>query len=249
MSTFLRSQTHEATQQWPSAGQPCQNCTCLGPNATHPIRCFEFDHIAPLSIKTRFKAKATIAEEGDPALHYFIVTRGMMKLSKSLPDGRKQIIRFSREGDFIGLTLGETYGFSIEAITPVELCKFDRVRIEFLTQGSSSLENSLRRVATCELSMAQNQMLLLGRKLAKERVASFLLQLSDQAMVRGESGELLLLPMTRADIADYLGLTIETICRTLSALKASGAIEWEDISLVRIDRTKLKTETGELCQI
>jgi CRP/FNR family transcriptional regulator len=249
MSTFFRQQTNEPNSQRPSALSACQPCSCLGLNAAHPIRCFEFDRIAPLASKIHFNARATIAEEGDPALHYFIVTHGMIKLSKSLPDGRKQIIRFSLAGDFIGLTLDDTFGFTIEAITPVDICKFDRARIEFLAQESAILENFLRRVATSDLSTAQNQMLLLGRKLAKERVASFLLQLSDQAMCRGEPGDLFLLPMTRADIADYLGLTIETICRTLSLLKAMRAIELEDFNIVRLNRATLKTQTGELCRI
>jgi CRP/FNR family transcriptional regulator len=96
------------------------------------------------------------------------------------------------------------------------------------------VERRLLQIASTELAAAQDQMLLLGRKTATERVASFLVRLSDRATARGRAGNPVILPMSRAEIGDYLGLTLETVSRTLTQLRNKGAIELDNVSMVRI---------------
>ena len=162
--------------------------------------------------------------EGDSAVHYFNITKGTVKIYKLLPDGRQQIVGFSFAGDFIGLSVRETYAYTVEALTPAAACRFDRRKLEALLVKFPKVEHQLRTQTSDELAIAQEQMLLLGRKNAKERVASFLLQLSQRAKRLGLSDNPVVLTMGRADIGDYLGLTIETVSRTFTKLRAEKLI-------------------------
>lgn len=163
--------------------------------------------------------------EGDPAEHVFNVTSGSVRLSKLLPDGRRQITGFLFPGDFLGLAFNETYSYSAEAIQPAELCRFPRTGFEKMLDGHPRMERRLLGLASNELATAQDQMVLLGRKTAREKLASFLIMLSRRAERRGQGANPVNVPMTRTDIADYLGLTIETVSRTFTDLRKSGLIE------------------------
>jgi CRP/FNR family transcriptional regulator len=166
--------------------------------------------------------------EGDPAKHVYNIVAGTLRVSKQLADGRRQITGFLFAGDFVGLGGAEGYSYSAEAVTPVTLCRFRWHQLGALFEAYPKLERRLFGMAVDELAAAQEQFLLLGRKSARERVASFLLQLSERAERRGLSKSPVRLPMTRADIADYLGLTTETVSRSFSALKRDGVIEVPD---------------------
>ena len=125
-------------------------------------------------------------------------------------------------GDFIGLGLAEFHGFSADAIGETGLCRFSRGPFVELVGRKPHLLRRLHEFATHELSIAQDHMMLLGRQTAEERVVSFLLQLSDRwSRILGPSVTVPL-PMGRQDIADFLGLTIETVSRTLTALERDG---------------------------
>eukprot|EP01037_Dinobryon_pediforme_P013336 gene13337-13450_t len=163
-------------------------------------------------------------EEGMPAADFFNVTSGTVKLFKTLPDGRQQITGFATVGHFLGLAVSDTYSFSAQAIEGVELCRFSRQKLRVLLHDFPALEQRLLDVACSELAAAQEQMLLLGRKTARERLASFLMSRLDDAKICGAPGGQISFPMTRAEIADYLGLTIETISRTISKFKAENKI-------------------------
>ncbi len=163
-------------------------------------------------------------EEGQPATAFFNITAGVAKLFKLLPDGRQQITGFAGTGHFLGLAVSEVYGFSAVAIVPLRFCRFSRPKLRGLLDEFPQLEHWLLREACNELATAQEQMLLLGRKTARERVASFLVaQARGEASCRGPADRIAL-PMTRTDIADYLGLTIETVSRALSRFRADGRI-------------------------
>jgi CRP/FNR family transcriptional regulator len=166
----------------------------------------------------------TFIEEGEPATHFFNITRGSARLFKLLPDGRRQITGFAGIGDFLGLAVSETYAFSAEAIEPVSYCRFSRGRLRALLRDFPAMEARLLEFASNELVAAQEQMLLLGRKTARERLASFLLMQSRKSSRRPQHNRFTL-PMTRGDIADYLGLTIETVSRTLTLLRKDGLID------------------------
>ncbi|WP_255567931.1 helix-turn-helix domain-containing protein [Brevundimonas sp. PAMC22021] len=169
-------------------------------------------------------AGEVLALEGEPARHLFNVTAGSLRVYKLLPDGRRQITGFLFAGDFLGLAGGETFGFTAEAMEASRLCRFRRAEYQALVRDTPALERTLLTRTSHELAAAQNQMLLLGRKTAQERVASFLLDLPSHDPSRSAPENHVRLPMTRAEIADYLGLTIETVSRVLSRLKASGVV-------------------------
>jgi CRP/FNR family transcriptional regulator len=142
-----------------------------------------------------------------------------------LPDGRRQITGFVGAGHFLGLAVSDTYAFGAEAIERVRFCRFQRSKLRGLLDDFPLMEKRLLEVAANELVAAQEQMLLLGRKTARERLASFLLLQSRQGVPCGHPRRRFNLPMTRNDIADYLGLTIETVSRTLTKLRSEGLID------------------------
>ncbi|MBN8897381.1 MAG: helix-turn-helix domain-containing protein [Rhodospirillales bacterium] len=167
----------------------------------------------------------TFINEGDAAGCFFNITRGTAKLFKLLPDGRRQITGFVGVGHFLGLAVSDTYAFSAEAIDHVRFCRFSRTRLRALLDEYPLMEKRLLEVASNELVAAQEQMLLLGRKTARERLASFLASQSRLGVSCQHPRQRFALPMTRGDIADYLGLTIETVSRTLTKLRSEGLIE------------------------
>ena len=180
-------------------------------------------------------------EEADPAIAFFNVTSGNTRIYKLLPDGRRQITGFANGGDFLGLAVSDTYAFSAEAIDTVRYCRFPRARLRELMRDFPLMEDRLLRVASAELVAAQEQMLLLGRKTARERVASFLMAQSSLGSACQGSPPRFVLPMARGDIADYLGLTIETVVRTLKKLRDEGMIDITNTQEVVIhDRYSLR---------
>lgn len=189
-----------------------------------------------LAIRGNIRADVheTIFREGDSADHVFSVVNGAVKLSKLMSDGRRQIIGFLFSGDFFGFSPIATYGYTAEAISGTTLCRFSESRLRTVLEKNSELERRLRRVLVQELSFAQEQMLLLGRMTAREKVAHFLLMLSRRAQARGETGATVPVPMSRLDMADYLGLTIETVSRTLTAMKKEGLIALPTAALVEL---------------
>ncbi|MFT9088286.1 Crp/Fnr family transcriptional regulator [Acetobacter okinawensis] len=181
----------------------------------------------------------TIVEEGEPALAFFNVTGGTVKLFKSLPDGRRQITGFADAGQFLGLSTAQTYSFGAETVDNVRLCRFLRPQLETLLSDYPTFERRLLAAVTDKLAEAQEQMLLLGRKTAREKVATFLLDRMrayhlTMGHTRQEVENLASVPMTRVDIADYLGLTIETVSRTISAFRRSHLIASAENHRIRI---------------
>jgi CRP/FNR family transcriptional regulator len=174
--------------------------------------------------------------EGDQADSVYEVVRGMLRLCKLLPDGRRQITGFLSAGQFLGLAPEGVCVYTAEAITEVTLCRYKRPAFDRLVDEVPGFAKRVLAVASHELSAAQNQMLLLGRKAAVEKVASFLLLMAEQA----DEDAFIGLPMTRGDIADYLGLTIETVSRTLTKLKQDRLI-----ALPTPDRIKIR-DRGQL---
>lgn len=199
------------------------------------------DEIGPLEAivrRVRLEAGQTLFHEGDPAAHVFNVTAGALKIYKLLPDGRRQVTGFLLEADFLGLANTEGYSYGAEAVTAAELCRFPWREFNALLDEFPKLGNRLLGIADDELAAAQEQMLLLGRKSATERVASFLLRLSERWKRRGSPESPVSLPMSRADIADFLGLTTETVSRTFSRFKREGYIatpESHQVALLRKD--------------
>lgn len=165
-----------------------------------------------------------IFEEGDSADFVFNISAGEVRLYKILPDGRRQVTGFLTPGDFLGLVTDSTYAYGAEAIGQVELCCMQLSNLERLLADIPPVREKLLDMSRDELAAAQEQMLLLGRKTAREKVLSFLLYRHGN-LGRTDNDATVDLPMSRTDIADYLGLTIETVSRTFTALRDEGLIE------------------------
>ena len=162
-----------------------------------------------------------IFAEGDPADCWYKVISGTVRLCKLLADGRRHIAEFYFSGDCFGLENMPERLFSAEAVGDVILMRYPRRATERLIDENPALARTLRDMTLRDLANAQIRMLMLGRMSATERVANFLLDMFERRDVR----RALDLPMSRNDIADYLGLTIETVCRVMSAFKRDGAID------------------------
>lgn len=185
-------------------------CACLSPE--------ELDLLDAMAHPQSFAPKETIFVQGQPAHAVYNVTSGMVRLYKLLPDGRRQIVGFVLPGDFLGLAMRDAYGFSADAVDPVTACAFSRSAYSALVDSKPHLLRRLHDYATHELTLAQEQMMLLGRRNAQERLVCFLLAMRERWGRLGSSSPTIALPMSRQDIADFLGLTIETVSRTFSRL-------------------------------
>jgi CRP/FNR family nitrogen fixation transcriptional regulator len=158
--------------------------------------------------------------EGEPADHVYKVIFGAVRTYKLLPDGRRQIDAFHLAGDVFGLDSGEDYRVTAEAIVDSQLRAVNRHHLEGAAETEVRVAHGLWTLTADHLRHAEDHMLLLGRKTATERVATFLLEM-DRRLV---GADLMALPMSRRDIADYLGLTLETVSRTFSQLQSQGVL-------------------------
>lgn len=198
--------------------------------------CENLPEQAGLGVTIKVGAGQTIVIEGDPIDHYFVIVSGTVRLYKAVVDGRRQIIDFFGPTDCFGLTGLDEHAYSVEAITDVVMIRYPRQRLEAVIGVKPDLGRQLFRMACTELDQARRQMLLLGRKSAEERLASFLLGLAER-----QSHGCIELAMSRQDIADYLGLTIETVSRIFTRFKRAHLIDLPDRhSVVLMDSEQLE---------
>ena len=169
------------------------------------------------------------------------MTEGALKLTKLLPDGRRQVLGFILPGDFVGISLGGDHAYGAEALQRTRMCRFSRGRFADFAEAHPQLEREVYKLAAHELAAAQAQMLLLGRKSALERVASFLLDLEQRLRnAPGATADQVDLPMSRSEMADYLGLTKETVSRVFAELKSRKLIQLIILNRVALlDRQRL----------
>lgn len=167
---------------------------------------------------------AEIFGEDEPAEHIYVVISGVVRICKLLGDGRRQIEAFCLPGDAFGWERGANNRFSAEAVSECRLARIKRSVLFARACDDAELSQCLWALTFEELHRAQDHLLLLGRKTAQERVAAFLLDLSRRSQRCEHAGTEVVLPMSRQDIADYLGLTIETVSRTLTSLEESELI-------------------------
>ena len=207
------------------AANMCASCDARSHSVCNAMPDGDIARLAAIATVTYAQPGTSFIQEGDPASHFFNISAGTVRMYKLLPDGRRQITGFAGVGHFLGLAVSDTYAFSAEAIDTVRFCKFSRARVRMLLDDFPVMEKRLQEVASTELVAAQDQMLLLGRKTARERLASFLTLQSRQGTMCNGARSRFALPMSRGDIADYLGLTIETVSRTLTKLRTEGFIE------------------------
>lgn len=160
--------------------------------------------------------------EGDEAEYFYQVVSGTIRSCKLLSDGRRQIDAFHLQGDIFGLEGGAEHRFSAEAVGDASVIAYRRSRLTALIQEDPAFRDRVISATLRSLERAQDHMLLLGRKTAQEKIATFLLDMAKRISADAARFEL---PMQRTDIADHLGLTIETVSRTLTQFARSGMIE------------------------
>jgi len=205
-------------------GHPCFDCAVRELAVCGVLEAEALKEFKESGPTVRYQAGETVVFEADRAANVYSLTEGLLRLSKLLPDGRRQIAGFLFPGDFLGITMEEEHAFTAEAVAPSALCRFAKRQFDAFIEQHPRLERRLYAVAAHELAAARQQLVLLGRKTATERIASFLLMLEGRCHSKQDGADISF-PMSRADIADYLGLRIETVSREISRLKASRAIQ------------------------
>lgn len=208
----------------------------------------EIRTLASSSHRIQLKPGETLVWDGDAAQYAYVITRGTLRAQKASDDGRRQILDFLFAGQFIGMPSGTTYSFDAEALTEAEVCRFDRRKLEELMAKYPAVEKGYRAGTARQLETAYDHAYSLGRRTAMERVAAFLLDLHASSCPKTTAGTLKL-PMTRSDIADFLGLTLETVSRAFSRVKSLGVIRLptaHEVEIRDIERLKALAATGAL---
>lgn len=186
----------------------------------------------------RYRKDREIFGENEPADYVYQVATGAVRSYKLLSDGRRQIGAFHLVGDVFGLENAAVHRFTAEAIVDTRVRLVKRESMELIAENDVLVVRDLLNVTTSNLQHAEDHMLLLGRKTALERVAAFLLEMDRRLTQAG----FFALPMSRRDIADYLGLTVETVCRELHHLHDQGILGFlspNQRQIVLLDREKL----------
>jgi CRP/FNR family transcriptional regulator len=222
---------------------PCRACSVRHAASYVSLTSDDRAHLASVASTRNVDRGQMLFIEGDPAKFLYTLVGGTFQMYKLLQDGRRQITGFLFPGDFLGLADDGVYAYSAEAVTDAALYRYRFEEMEALLARYPEMENRLFTIASHELAEAQEQMLLLGRKTATEKVASFLLAYAERAAQRGEGSDVLFIPMTRHAIADYLGITTETVSRTLTRLRHDGLISSPRNNQIEI------LDRDALCQI
>ncbi len=204
----------------------CQSCEARHKGMCGVLNPAELTALARHTRTARHGAGEELLGESTAAQSYANVMRGVVKLTKMLEDGRQQIVGLQFAPDFLGRLFASESTVTAEAASDVDLCRIPRPALERLMAENPALEHRLMQQTLRELDEAREWMLTLGRKTAAEKVASFLFLIATHLDPAAPDGDARVfdLPLTRADIADFLGLTIETVSRQLSKLRAEKVI-------------------------
>lgn len=186
-----------------------------------------------------------LAQEGDKRSYVYTLTSGMLRLFSALPDGRRQITGFLMPGDYFGLADDRVHTQTAESVTASNLCAFPVSGMDDLMKSYPRLKDRLFVMAQLALRHAQDSQMILGRLTPLEKLSAFLLVFSRRAAAHKQKDNPVLLPMSRADIADYLGLTVETVSRSFSELRKRGLIALPDAHTAELkDRGALARLAG-----
>jgi CRP/FNR family nitrogen fixation transcriptional regulator len=196
--------------------------------------------LAPLdrtAATIRVERDDEIVGQEDTATWCYLIVSGCVRTVRLMEDGRRQVGEFLFEGDLFGWEALDKHDFGAEAVTPVTLRRYARRDLDQLADQDRDAARRLRELSCSRLRSGREHMLLLGRKTASERIASFLLEMVERTCPDARS--MIELPMNRADMGDYLGLTIETVCRRLTRLRLDGTIAIDGAKIAIRDRRAL----------
>lgn len=207
----------------------------VGPISWEPI----CEPLEQLAIITRYEGGQLVYRRNEVADNWFRIVSGAARKSSLSGDGHRHIVDFLLPGDFFGFCASSGYAFCVEAIVPgTRIARYTRGTAEKLADSNPQVARLVRRTAFASITRLQRRTLILGRRSALEKVSAFLLEMADRgrAAVPGppDGDRLVHLPMSRNDIADYLAMAVETLCRALTSLRVRGAITFLDAKRVRI---------------
>ncbi|MEO9340388.1 Crp/Fnr family transcriptional regulator [Mesorhizobium sp. SB112] len=216
----------------------CASCEARHGGICGALHADQLVMLAKSSSKHKAYTGEELIGEAESIDHYSNVMSGVVKLTKTMPDGRQQIVGLQFVPDFLGRPFKAESAVTAEAATQVELCSFPRGVLERMMVEQPGLEHRLLDQTLKELDQARDWMVTLGRKSASEKVASFLLMIAhniDPAAEPDRRSAAFDLPLSRSEIADFLGLTIETVSRQLTRLRGDTVIRIENNRHVVVD--------------
>jgi CRP/FNR family nitrogen fixation transcriptional regulator len=179
-----------------------------------------------------------IVAQDDKAEHCYLIVTGCVRTVRLMQDGRRQVGEFLLPGDVFGWDALDKHDFGAEAVTPATLHRFSRSGLAALVDNDSVLSRRIREMTAMQVRAGREHMILLGRMTASERIASFILEMARRMNLDEKSH--IELPMPRGDIADYLGLTTETVCRQLTRLRQDGTIAINGAKIMIANRRMLE---------
>jgi CRP-like cAMP-binding protein len=201
-----------------------------------------------LAMVARYQAGESVYRCNDPVEHWYRMVRGVARKSALSGDGRRHIVDFMLPGDFFGFGLPRRRHFCVEAIFPGTLiARYPRTIVERLADADPLVARNIRELAFETIARLQGRMVILSRSKALERVSSFVLEMADRNRIGPNNP--VFLPMSRYDIADYLGLAVETVSRALTELRQRQAIAFRSVRQIRIcDRAALEDLAEKLAE-
>jgi CRP/FNR family transcriptional regulator len=223
MTTHELASTDAAHPRTPAltlepAAAHCRNCPARHVGFCGALNEINHRKLADIATWCSVLKGSTLIAEGEPSRHVFNFSSGDTKLYKDMPDGRRQIIGFVSTGSFVGFGTADRYSLTAESLGVVQFCRFDVRKLSKIFEQFPQLERRMLALTCDELAAAQTHLLLLGRKTAIKKLAIFLLDWS-RLHANETVRPIITLPMNRVDIADFLGLTIETVARGLTILR------------------------------
>lgn len=227
-----------STAESPVVGDPgmreCLQCSVRHLSVCSALSCDEVQALANLTVSVPLPMGTTLARSGEARTHVYTLTEGALRLVRTLSDGRRQVNGFVLPGDYLGLSGSDHHRFDIEAIADSQVCRVPLSQMKELRQRFPHLERKLLQRACQELDTAQDNALALARLQPTEKLADFLVRLAAREAALGQAVNQVSLPMGRSDIADHLGLTMETVSRTFTKLRQQGLIALPQLNLVEI---------------
>ena len=208
----------------------CQTCAVRNRAICADLDDGEIGLLNSIGRRRRIEAGEQLLWEGDDAVLVANVIEGVLKLSSETAGGKEQILGLAYPSDFLGRPFGETNSYGVEALVPTEICVFYRADFDRFAREHPKLEHRLLERTLSELDRTRRWMLLLGRMNAEQKLASFLLETAERLAPAscsfvGEAPRRIELPLSRQQIADVLGLTIETVSRQFTRMKKEGLID------------------------
>ena len=188
----------------------------------HALNNDEMEMIASIARQKDMVSHQYLFHQHSPANRVYNVIEGTAMVERTSSSGRRQILGFLFPGDFIGLTHSNYFEYSVKSLSKAKLCEFQREQLFALSEKLPNLKSNVEQISANVLARALDQIYILGQKKAHERLCFLFIQMLER--MPGATPQQIDLPMTRQDIADYLGLTIETVSRSFAKLKQEGLI-------------------------